>query len=89
VKALLNLSNTTEDASIIRQIRCRELDQVNEIMELWSVLYDRNYLRIKDENEAAGAETRAKKKVELEAVLATFAEQLCVVKENGCDEQIN
>lgn len=89
VKGLLNIVEVGNNSFMIKEIRCDKLDQVDEILEMWSNLYDRNFFRIKDENLAAGAEKRYKKMAELKELWTDFAEQLGIRGDGESNERIS
>jgi len=84
VKALLNLDKEEHKVVHLNAVRTEVLDAVDEVLEHWQLVYQRNYSRIKAENQEAGADTRGEKQQELAQLLRGFALQLDipVVDEN-------
>lgn len=76
VKALLTLLDADENFSSIRNIRMDKLDQLNEVLSHWSTVYDQNYLRIREENLAAGADRRKNKQTDISDKFVAFAVEL-------------
>ena len=76
VKSLLMLDQSGENWSSIRDIRTADLDVLNEILVTWRVLYQRNFSRITDENVAAGAVPRARKREQVTRLLEDITEAL-------------
>lgn len=76
VKALLSLLEADDNFSAIQSIDLDRLNQLNAVLDHWAVVYDQNYLRMKDENLAAGADRREKKRSDVSKLFDEFADEL-------------
>lgn len=77
-KALLALFDADENVSQIKNINLDKLNDLNGVLTHWSTVYEHNYLRIRGENLAAGADRREKKKADISELFSAFAAELAV-----------
>lgn len=76
VRALLKSSEPEAHWSAIRDLRLEQLDLIYQISATWEILYQRNFSRITDANNAAGAESRERTREELEGLLQSIQQNL-------------
>lgn len=86
LKALLTLLERDEKFSAIQNIDLDKLNQLSDVVSHWSIVYDQNYFRIKEENLAAGADRRKKKRGEISELFDAFGQELAVDVQGEVDD---
>ena len=85
-KALLALLDSDDNFFLIKNINLNQLNELNNVLTHWSTLYDQNFWRIKEENLAAGADRREKKKADIAELLSAFSAELSVSMREKVDD---